>query len=176
MEAILMPESVWDYPRPPRVERSGKRVRVVLGGTVVADTTRAHRVLETSHPPVYYVPLANVAPSSLEPSRGGTTFCEWKGIASYFNVTGGDGRRIERAAWTYPDPAPGFDAIRDAVAFYPGLMDECTLDGEHVEAQQGSFYGGWITSEIVGPFKGGRRVVASERSPLAPSADGLSDL
>ena len=81
-------------------------------------------------------------------------------MASYFDAIGGDGRRVERAAWTYHDPSPGFEAIRDAVAFYPGLMDECTLDGERVEAQPGGFYGGWITSEIVGPFKGGRSVVA----------------
>ncbi len=150
-----MTESVWDYPRPPRVEPSGKRVRVMLGGAVLADTTRAYRVLETSHPPVYYVPLEDIASGSLEPSRGRTTFCEWKGEASYFDVIGGDGRRVERAAWTYPDPASGFEAIRHAVAFYPQLMDECTLDGEHVEAQEGGFYGGWVTSEIVGPFKGG---------------------
>jgi uncharacterized protein (DUF427 family) len=95
-----MRESVWDYPRPPRVEPSDKRVRVVLGGTVIADTARAHRVLETSHPPVYYVPLDGVAPGSLEPSRGRTTFCEWKGTASYYDVIGGNGRRVERAAWT----------------------------------------------------------------------------
>ncbi len=155
-----MRESVWNYPRPPRVEPSGKRVRVVLGGTVIADTARAHRVLETSHPPVYYVPLEDVAPGLLEPSRGRTTFCEWKGAASYFDAIGGDGRRVERAAWTYHDPSPGFEAIRDAVAFYPGPMDECTLDGERVEAQEGGFYGGWITSEIEGPFNGGRNVVA----------------
>ena len=98
-------------------------------------------------------------PGSLEPSRGRTTFCDWKGTASYYDVIGGNGRRVERAAWTYRDPAPGFEAIRDAIAFYPGLTDECTLDGEHVKAQEGGFYGGWITSEIIGPFKGppGRR-------------------
>jgi uncharacterized protein (DUF427 family) len=158
-----MPESVWDYPRPPRVEPSGKRVRVVLGGTVIADTTRTHRVLETSHPPVYYVPLEDVVPGSLERSRGCVTFCEWKGVAAYYDVIGGGGRRVERAAWAYHDPASAFEAIRDGVAFYPGLMDECTLDGEQVEAQAGGFYGGWITSEIVGPFKGGRGVIAPSR-------------
>lgn len=151
-----MPESVWDYPRPPRVVPSRKRVRVVLGGAVIADTTRAHRVLETSHPPVYYVPAEDVATGVLEPARGRGSFCEWKGAASYFDAIGSDGSRVERAAWTYPNPMPGFEAIRDAVAFYPGLMDECTLDGELVEAQDGDFYGGWITSEIIGPFKGGR--------------------
>ena len=103
---------------------------------MIVDTTRAHRVLETSHPPVYYVPLEDVAPGSLEPSRGRRTFCEWKGVASYFDAIGGDGRRIERAAWTYHDPSPGFEAIRGAVAFYPGLMDECTLDGELVEPRK----------------------------------------
>jgi uncharacterized protein (DUF427 family) len=130
-------------------------VRVVLGDVVVADSIRAHRVLEASHPPVYYVPLEDVVPGALVPSRGRGSFCEWKGEASYFDVTGGERRRVERAAWTYPDPAPAFEKIRDAVAFYPGLMDECTLDGELVEAQPGGFYGGWITSDVVGPFKGG---------------------
>ena len=154
-----MPESVWEYPRPPRVEPSGKRVRVVLGGAVLADTTRAYRVLETSHPPVYYVPRTDIAAGTLEPSRGRATFCEWKGTASYFDVIAGDGRRIERAAWTYRDPAPGFQAIRDAVAFYPQLMDECTLDGERVDTQEGDFYGGWITRDILGPFKGGPRTL-----------------
>ncbi len=150
-----MPESVWDYPRPPRVELSSKRVRVVLGGVVIADTIRAHRVLETSHPPVYYVPIDGVTPGSLKPSRSRGSFCEWKGSASYFDAIGGDGRRVERAAWTYASPTPGFEAIRNAVAFYPGLMDECTLDGELVERQDGGFYGGWITSDVIGPFKGG---------------------
>ena len=150
-----MPESVWSYPRPPRVEPSGRCVRVVLGGSVIARSTRAHRVLETSHPPVYYVPLEDVAPGALERSSGRGSFCEWKGAATYFDVIGGDGRRAEAAAWAYTDPVPAFETIRDAVAFYPGRMDECTLDGALVEAQPGGFYGGWITSEIVGPFKGG---------------------
>jgi uncharacterized protein (DUF427 family) len=129
----------------------------VLGGAVIADTTRAHRVLETSHPPVYYVPLEDVAPGALEPARGRGGFCEWKGEATYFDVIGGDGRRVERAAWTYPDPAPAFATIRDAVAFYSGLMDGCMLDDELVEAQPGGFYGGWITSDLVlGPARSGR--------------------
>ena len=149
-----MPESVWDYPRPPRVEPSARRVRIVLGGAVIADSVRSHRVLETSHPPVYYLPLEDVAPEALVPSPGRTTFCEWKGSASYFDAIGGDGRRVERAAWTYLTPSPGFESIRDAVAFYPARMDECTLDGEVVQPQDGGFYGGWITSDILGPFKG----------------------
>ena len=148
-----MTESVWDYPRPPRLEPTAKRLRVVLGGAVIADTTRAHRVLETSHPPVYYIPPEDIAPGALEPVAR-TTFCEWKGNASYFDVVGGDGTRVARGAWTYLNPSPGFEPIRDAVAFYPGEMDECTVDGEVVEAQAGGFYGGWITKDIVGPFKG----------------------
>ena len=143
-------ESVWDYPRPPRVELSSRRIRVVLGGSVVADTTRAHCVLETGHPPVYYVPLADVVPGSLEPSRSKRTLWEWKGEASYFDVIGGDGTRVACGAWTYHDPQPGFEQICDAVAFYSAPMDECTVDGEIVSAEQGGFYGGWITSEIAG--------------------------
>ncbi len=148
-----MAESVWDYPRPPLVERSARRIRVELGGQLIADTARAHRVLETSHPPVYYVPLEDVVDCILVPSGGRTTICEWKGAASYYDVVAG-GRRAERAAWTYRDPRPGFEAIRDAVAFYPGRMDACFVDDERVEAQAGDFYGGWITADVVGPFKG----------------------
>jgi uncharacterized protein (DUF427 family) len=120
----------------------------------IADTTSSHRVLETSHPPVYYVPLADVRAGALEPSGGRQSYCEWKGMASYYDVVGGDGKRIERGAWTYHAPAKGYEAIRDAVAFYPGPMDECTVDGERVAAQPGGFYGGWITSDVTGPFKG----------------------
>jgi uncharacterized protein (DUF427 family) len=149
-----MPESVWDYPRPPRCEPSPRLVRVVLGGVVVAETTRAHRVLETSHPPVYYVPRVDVRAGALRPADGRASFCEWKGSAVYHDVIGGEGRTVVRGAWSYPAPAAGFEAIRDAVGFYPGLMDECSLDGELVQAQPGGFYGGWITRDLVGPFKG----------------------
>jgi uncharacterized protein (DUF427 family) len=148
-----MPESVWEYPRPPRVEPSGRRVRVVLGGETIVDTRRAHRVLETSHPPVYYVPFEDVLPGALVASGGRETDCEWKGLASYFDVLA-RGIREERAAWTYHEPRPGYESIRDTVAFYPGRMDACFVDDERVEPQPGEFYGGWITSEIVGPFKG----------------------
>jgi uncharacterized protein (DUF427 family) len=147
-------ESVWDYPRPPRVEPTTRRIQIVLGGETIVDTARAQRVLETSHPPVYYVPLIDVAAGVLSPAGGRTTFCEWKGIASYYDVEAG-GRRVKHAAWTYPDPRPGYEAIRGAVAFYPGRMDACFVDGERAEAQAGDFYGGWITSDVVGPFKGG---------------------
>jgi uncharacterized protein (DUF427 family) len=148
-----MAESVWDYPRPPRLEPTGRRIRVVFGGETIADTHRAHRVLETSHPPVYYVPLEDVVPGVLDEPGDRTTFCEWKGLAFYYDVAAG-GERAERAAWTYRDPARGFEAIRDAVAFYPAAMDACWVDEERVEPQPGGFYGGWITSDIVGPFKG----------------------
>lgn len=143
---------MWDYPRPPRVERSSRQVRVRLGDVVVADSRRALRVLETSHPPVWYVPLDDVTAGVLEPSSR-TSYCEFKGIASYWTVVAG-GRREVDAAWSYPDPAPGFDVIRDAVAFYPGRMRDCLVDAERVRPQAGGFYGGWVTDDVVGPFKG----------------------
>lgn len=146
-------ESVWDYPRPPRVEPVAKRLRVVFAGTVIADTTAGYRVLETSHPPVYYFPPEAILPNVLAPNPR-QTVCEFKGTASYFDVRVGD-RRATAAAWSYRDPAPGYEAIRDYVAFYPSRMDACYVDDEQVEAQPGDFYGGWITREIVGPFKGG---------------------
>ncbi|MBJ7609115.1 MAG: DUF427 domain-containing protein [Candidatus Dormibacteraeota bacterium] len=154
-----MPESVWDYPRPPRCAPTAKRVQVILGDLVIADTTRAHRVLETSHPPVYYIPREDIVGGALQPSGGLGSFCEWKGAASYLDVIGGDGHRAARAAWIYAKPTPAFAAIADAVAFYPGRMGQCTVDGEDVQAQEGDFYGGWITSDIVGPFKGGRGTI-----------------
>ena len=127
-------------------------MRVVLGDRVIAESTRAKRVLETSHPPVYYFPFADVASGVLAPTAR-TTICEFKGAARYYTVHGG-GRVEENAAWSYPLPSPGFEALADHVAFYPGRMDECTIDGERVRAQAGDFYGGWITADIVGPFKG----------------------
>lgn len=145
-------ESVWDYPRPPRLEPSRRRVRVVLGGVTVADSTRAYRVLETSHPPVLYVPREDCAAGALVPAAGSST-CEWKGRAEYLTVRAG-GREAERAAWSYPSPAAAFAPIAGHVAFYPSAMDACYLDDERVRAQEGDFYGGWITDDIVGPFKG----------------------
>jgi uncharacterized protein (DUF427 family) len=145
-------ESVWDYPRPPRLEPTAKRLRVVFGGMTLAETTRGLRVLETSHPPVYYFPPADVRMECLVPARGGS-FCEWKGMAAYFDVEVGDGRAA-KAAWAYPDPTPAFLAIKDHLAFYPHLMDACLVGEERVRPQAGGFYGGWITGDIVGPFKG----------------------
>jgi uncharacterized protein (DUF427 family) len=149
-----MTESVWDYPRPPRLERTDTPIEVVLGGAAIARSERAFRVLETSHPPVYYVPPGDIVPGALERVPGQGSWCEWKGAATYLDVIGGDGRRVPRAAWTYLDPAPGFEEIRGAVAFYPALMDVCTVAGERVEPQPGGFYGGWVTSDLIGPFKG----------------------
>ena len=145
-------ESVWDYPRPPRLERSARHVQVVVDGVIVADTTRAWRVLETSHPPVWYVPVEDARLDLLERAPG-TSFCEYKGRATYRTLRLGD-RVIADVCWVYERPAPGFEAIRDHLAFYPGKVDACTVDGERVTPQAGGFYGGWITSDVVGPFKG----------------------
>ncbi|PPG65217.1 hypothetical protein C5C27_00765 [Rathayibacter sp. AY2B7] len=146
-------ESVWDYPRPPRVETTTEHVVVRLGGVVVAETRDALRVLETSHPPVYYLPVSSFAPGALEPAPG-RSICEFKGAASYLTVRGGGGAVAEAAGWTYPEPMDGFEALVATVALYPGRMDSCTVDGETVQPQPGDFYGGWITSRVVGPFKG----------------------
>lgn len=145
-------ESVWDYPRPPRLENVCKRIVVVLGGVTIAETTAAMRVLETSHPPVYYLPPQHIDMNCLRATSGGSV-CEWKGRAQYFDVAAG-GQTAVRAAWSYPDPTPSFRPIKDYIAFYPGLMDACLVDGEPVRPQPGGFYGGWITADIVGPFKG----------------------
>jgi uncharacterized protein (DUF427 family) len=145
-------ESVWDYPRPPRVEPVAARVTIEFGGRLIADSTSALRVLETSHPPAYYLPPTAFVEGALRVVEG-TTFCEFKGRASYADVVSGD-VVAERAAWFYPSPSRGFDSITNFVSVYPGRMDRCTVDGEVVKAQEGDFYGGWITASIVGPFKG----------------------
>jgi len=146
-------ESVWDYPRPPRVEASRKLVRVEFAGEVIAETTRAYRVLETGHPPVYYIPPEDVRSGFLRPSRR-RTYCEFKGQASYYDLISGD-REVHDAGWYYPEPTTRYEAIRDHVAFYPGRVDAVFVDDERVAAQPGDFYGGWITADIEGPFKGG---------------------
>lgn len=145
-------ESVWDYPRPPRVERVASRVVIRLGGEVVVDTDDVVRVLETSHPPVYYLPIAAFAEGALVRTAG-SSFCEFKGSARYSDVQGG-GVTAHKAAWTYPDPSGGFEQLTGRVAVYPRPMDACEVDGERVVPQPGEFYGGWITSAVVGPFKG----------------------
>lgn len=146
-------ESVWDYPRPPRVERTPAGIEVRFGGQLIVSTVDAVRVLETSHPPVYYLPIADFAPGVLVPVEG-TTSCEFKGAASYFDVVAGSARS-SRGAWTYPTPVRGYEDLATRVAVYPFRMDSCSVDGEEVRAQEGDFYGGWITAAIVGPFKGG---------------------
>ena len=145
-------ESVWDYPRPPRLERSPNRVTIVHHGITVADSDRCWRVLETSHPPVYYVPREDIAAGLLE-SAAGSSFCEFKGTASYWDLVVGD-TRVREAAWSYEHPDPGYADLTGAIAFYPGRVDACTVAGERVRPQEGDFYGGWITDDITGPFKG----------------------
>ncbi len=145
-------ESVWDYPRPPRVEPVSRHVRVEFGGITLADTTHALRVCETSSPPCYYVPSADLAMRHVEPADR-TSLCEWKGIARYWSIRVGE-RFAKDAAWSYPDPWVGYEAIRDYLAFYPRRMDACWLGGQSVEPQPGLYYGGWVTPELVGPFKG----------------------
>lgn len=146
-------ESVWDYPRPPRAEAVPERIRVKFNGVVIADTTAAWRVLETSHPPVYYIPPGDIRPDCLEDAPG-SSFCEWKGQARYYTVRVGD-RVSEKCAWSYGDPPASLAAIRDHIAFYAHGVDACFVGDEQVVPQDGSFYGGWITARIVGPFKGG---------------------
>jgi uncharacterized protein (DUF427 family) len=126
---------------------------VVHGDAVVADTRRARRVLETSHPPTFYLPLEDIDSDRLVPARGGS-FCEWKGAAAYYDVVAGE-RVAPRAAWYYPSPSARFASVAGHVAFYPGRVDACFVDDERVRPQEGDFYGGWVTDEIVGPLKGG---------------------
>ena len=146
-------ESVWDYPRPPRVEPSSRQIRVVFNDTTVAETNRAVRVLETSHPPVYYIPPGDVKQQFLSRSDHYSR-CEFKGLATYYTLKVGK-KVATDAAWSYHNPSAGYESIKDHIAFYPGRVDACYVDKEHVQAQEGDFYGGWITSDIEGPFKGG---------------------
>ncbi len=145
-------ESVWDYPRPPRLERSTDLIEVFFGDVRIAQTEQGWRVLETSHPPTYYLPHDAFVEGALRPAQG-NSWCEWKGQASYFDVVSGDAVTA-RAAWTYREPVPAYAEIAGAIAVMPGLMDRCVVNGEVVIPQPGSFYGGWITSRVVGPFKG----------------------
>ena len=159
-------ESVWDYPRPPVIRASDEQIVVVLGGVEICGTSTSWRVLETSHPPTYYLPRTAFREGALVPARGttplnprrrdtarGHTFCEWKGEASYLDVVGGDWVAA-RAAWFYPQPEPAYAALRGHVGIYAAAMERCLVDGELVVPQPGRFYGGWITSAVTGPFKG----------------------
>ncbi|MDF9801215.1 uncharacterized protein (DUF427 family) [Catalinimonas alkaloidigena] len=147
-------ESVWDYPRPPRLEDTSKHVRVVFNGEVIADSNRARRVLETSHPPVYYIPPEDINNDFLKPDSH-SSFCEFKGMAKYYSLEV-NGKKVEHAGWYYPEPTERFASLKDYVAFYPSKMDACYVADEKVQPQEGDFYGGWITKDIVGPFKGGQ--------------------
>ena len=142
-----------DFPRPPAIEAVPARVRVVLGGVTVADTMGAWRILETFHPPTYYLPIADFLPGAFIPRRR-TSFCEWKGVAQYMSLSAG-GRLEPDVAWTYPEPSPAYAALKDCAALYAGRMDACFVGEEQVTPQPGGFYGGWITSAFRGPFKGG---------------------
>lgn len=145
-------ESVWDYPRPAILEDTHKRIRAIFNGLTLADTTRGKRVLETSHPPVYYIPAEDVQLVHLiETDR--RTWCEWKGVCIYYDITVGN-QSVSCAAWRYIQPTPTFTALQDYYGFYAGRMEACYIDDELVQPQPGNFYGGWITKDIVGPFKG----------------------
>ncbi|MCY7397080.1 MAG: DUF427 domain-containing protein [Nocardioides sp.] len=146
-------ESVWEYPRPPRLEEFCGSITVELGGETIATTTTGWRVLETSHPPTYYLPAAAFVEGALVPARGSSS-CEWKGMASYYDLHGG-GRVAPQAGWTYLEPTAGFTPLTGAVALMAAALDRCTVNGETVTPQPGGFYGGWVTSWVVGPFKGG---------------------
>lgn len=145
-------ESVWDYPRPAIAEPADAHIVIEHRGIVIADTRRAIRVLETSHPPQYYLPPDDIAKGVLERAPG-KSLCEWKGQAKYWDVVAG-GDRLAKVGWSYSEPMPGFRILADHIAFYPAPFDRITLDGEVVQPQPGEFYGGWITSKVVGPFKG----------------------
>jgi uncharacterized protein (DUF427 family) len=147
-------ENVWDFPRPPGVEPCDRRVRIEVAGAVLADSTRALRVLETSHPPTIYVPPEDIRADLFVASAAGGSYCEFKGVARYLDAVV-DGRRRPSIAWTYPSPSPRYTALREHVAFYPGRVDRAWLGEERVTAQEGDFYGGWITADLAGPFKGG---------------------
>jgi uncharacterized protein (DUF427 family) len=145
-------ESVWDYPRPPRLEKCDKELEVNYNGVTIAKTVRAFRVLETSHPPVYYFPPEDVANEYLRSSNK-SSYCEWKGPANFYSVKV-NGKLVKDAAWFYPNPTERFEPMTNYIAFYPGLMDECLVNGEKAKPQPGNFYGGWITEDLIGPFKG----------------------
>ena len=145
-------ESVWDYPRPPRLEAASKHIRIVFNGEIIADTNQALRMLETSHPPTYYLPIEAVNPDCLVFS-GHNSFCEFKGKAKYYDITVG-GKAAKKAAWFYPEPSRIYPDLQGHIAFYPAEMDACYVNDEKAVPQPGGFYGGWITSDLAGPFKG----------------------
>ena len=145
--------SVWDFPRPAIAGASDAHIRIEHRGVIVAETRNAICTYETSHPPSYYIPPQDIAPGLLRRASG-SSFCEWKGAASYWDVIIGD-EVLERVGWSYASPTASFAILRNHIAFYAGPFDKCTVNGETVIPQPGAFYGGWITSGFAGPFKGG---------------------
>ncbi len=146
-------ESVWSYPRPPRCEKTSARIEIYFDNEIVASTDAAFRVLETSHPPTYYLPPDSFAEGVLLPSDRGGSWCEWKGAAQYWSIAGAT-RVASNCAWSYANPTPNFAMLTDHIAVYAHMMDLCLVDEEVVTPQPGNFYGGWVTSNIIGPFKG----------------------
>ena len=146
-------ESVWDYPRPPKLEKFSGNIRIEQDGITLVNTANSYRVLETSHPPVYYIPPTDIQMEYLTRSQSRNSFCEWKGMAGYVDYKGTT-NGIPQVGWFYANPTKPFLAIKNYLAFYPSKVDECFVNDELVKAQEGDFYGGWITSNIVGPFKG----------------------
>ncbi|MEM6453737.1 MAG: DUF427 domain-containing protein [Acidobacteriota bacterium] len=149
-------ESVWDYPRPPRLEPTPRRIRIQRGDVVLVDTVRALRLLETSHPPTYYLPPDDIDMARMHRAAGRSSFCEWKGQAHYYDLRpdGGDAIALDGVAWAYANPVARFAALKDHLAFYPHEALTCLVDDEIARPQPGGFYGGWITSDLAGPFKG----------------------
>lgn len=147
-------ESVWDYPRPPKLEHSERKIRIVHATVTLANTHRALRVLETSHPPVYYIPPDDIAMHFLHRSPRRSSFCEFKGMAEYWSLAMDGTEPVADVAWSYAKPTGKYSALRDHLAFYASRVDECCVDDERVVAQPGDFYGGWITADVTGPFKG----------------------
>ena len=148
----LIKESVWDYPRPPRLEKTESELKVVFNGMTLAETNGALRVLETSHPPVYYFPSEDVKMEYLTKTWK-SSYCEWKGKAKYYSLNVGS-KTADNCAWYYPSPVKEYEFMKNHIAFYPQMMDACYVNGEKVNTQDGDFYGGWITKNITGPFKG----------------------
>ncbi len=146
-------ESVWDYPRPPAIVPFDGHIRIIYNDNIILDTNRAFRILETSHPPTYYLPIKDFKENVLEHTAG-QSYCEYKGVAQYYDISVGD-KSAKKAAWQYPEAYGEYEALKDCVAVYAHLMDACYVNDEEVNPQVGGFYGGWVTSNIVGPFKGG---------------------
>jgi len=145
-------ESVWDYPRPPAIEKVNDRIEVIFNGVKIADTTNSYRILETSHPPTYYIPPSDILTDHIQLSDR-STFCEFKGKAGYYHIKVGS-KEVKDSAWFYSNPTGKYSAIKDHVCFYASKMDTCYVDGEKVQPQKSDFYGGWITSWVNGGSKG----------------------